>query len=263
MDVAEATRKVNEHIKKVKKGQFTGYRSQQFNAIVQVLLERLEAAKAKVIWSESSDHILNELAPVYVDEEGVAQIDVDAARAAVKKQQQIWRKVDELTDLIKAGIDHELEAMNILGKMGQTALDAYEGDTQLSLEAQRRIHHALKVAKVAEANKKSTSGSPDSAPRGSGSGNAGGGGRRGRGGGNRSYGNNNNYRDYDGFDKGYDRGYDRGYGGNDNRFDRGGGRRGDDRRYGGGSGGGDPQKGNRCFLCGQTGHWSYNCPKKR
>ena len=217
--ISAARDRVNFFTRRVKKGaQFSGFRTTQFNGILAVLIERIDKLKIKTFWQQRPEDILNKLAPVIVNEDNSACLDPEAAVNVVKAEAKKMSELFDLVSLIQRGLYHELEAIAIMGAYSSEVLDAYEGDTSLAAETQRRVAYALRMAKVADSNKKAAG--------------SGGGGGGFRGGNRRGQRYSNNRNNYDNRDGGYDRGYDRG--GYDRRDDRGGygDRRGGD-RYGG------------------------------
>ena len=218
-----------------------------------VLTERIDKLKIKGFWQQRPEVILNKLVPVIAKEDGSNDIDVDSSIDAIKTESKKMSELFDLVSLIQRGLYHELEAIAIMASYSSEVLDVYEGDTNLTLETQRRVAYALRLAKAADLNKKAV-----------GSGDSGGF----RGGNRRGQRYNNNRSSYANRDGGYDRGYDRG--GADRGYDRGYDSRGYDRGYdrnrggrGGGRGGGKGGA-NVCHNCGDIGHYAYACsrPKK-
>ena len=98
--------------------QFTGFRTQQFNAIILVILERIEKLKVSSIWSSEAEDIVDKIAPIELGESGEQRIDVENGLDTLKAEMKKLRDIFEYIDLARSGVAHELEAMNLLGKMG-------------------------------------------------------------------------------------------------------------------------------------------------
>ena len=81
-EIYNASRRVQSFTNKVKKGaQFSGFRTQQFNAIILVILERIEKLKASSIWTEEPEDIIDKIAPMELSCSGEKRIDVEQGKS--------------------------------------------------------------------------------------------------------------------------------------------------------------------------------------
>ena len=92
-----------------------------------------EKIKNDSIRNYKPDAILDKIAPILVNEATKQKMGLETLKAEVKELEKIF----EYGELMHKGVAHELEMLNLLGKMGQTAVDADDGETALSLETQR------------------------------------------------------------------------------------------------------------------------------
>ena len=86
----------------------------------------IEKVKNDSIRNDKPDAILDKIAPILVNEATKQKMGLGTLKAEVKNLKKIFEY-------------GELEMLKLLGKMGQTAVDADEGETALSLETQRLI----------------------------------------------------------------------------------------------------------------------------
>ena len=231
-------------------------------ALLVVTIEKIEELKKHSILQQDPDDILDQVAPLITAELHLHQRrgghERDEARAP-----EAEGKIYEHIDLMKRGTLHELEVIAIMASYNLDMLEAYEGETDLSLETQEPIARALKVSKKADANKKVASISEG------GSGRGGRGNSRGQRSGfnNRSYGgigyDRGGYDRYcaDRDDRGYDRGYNPGY--HNRGYDRGN-DRGYERSRGGDGGRGGGKGVDVCHNSRDISHYAYKCtgPKR-
>ena len=109
----------------------------QFDAFLLGISEKIQKVKNDSIWHDKADAILDKIAPILVNEAGKEKMDLEAGIETMKAEVKKLEKIFQYGELMHKGVAHELEMLKLLGKMGQTAVDADEGETALSLETQR------------------------------------------------------------------------------------------------------------------------------
>ena len=255
-DIYAAQREVGRWTKQVRRGaHFSGFRSNQFNAVLAVLAERIEALRERSALLGRPEDVLDELAPVRQAKDGSFELDTERAREAIREEQRILRDIFEIIETIRQGAYHELEAMGIISEMGQQALNAFEGESGLSLETQERLRYAMRYARTAAANFRASGTGNGGAEGGSRGAGFGGNRRAGRGG--RSYGGGEPRQSFN--NGGYAGGFFGGGRGRERSFDRG-----FERPPNGGPANGGARGGsaNVCYFCGEAGHFRNRCPKR-